>query len=127
MEQQYNWVDNDIIVTFEGTLRFEAIFEINSKIYGDSRFDKMRFQIADFSNVDNYVIDSFSPETVAIILTNLDKNAMFWNTDVKVALVLSQNTKWNEYIEMYNQAMQETNWDSKTFKSKEEALEWVEK
>ncbi len=45
------WLDNDAIVTFGGDISFHDIMQANGLIYGNIKFDRMKFQIFDYSQI----------------------------------------------------------------------------
>lgn len=84
--------------------------QANDLFIGDSRFDKMNYQICDFTDVSS--ID-FNIKEVEIISV-LDKSATHWNKTVKVAFITNDDYM-KKIIQAYTKGMQETNWSFKIF------------
>lgn len=119
MSFQINWSDNNAYVEFFNELTFKDFQEVNGLIYGDSRFDSMQFQIADFTNVNTINVTS---EEIRIIST-LELKASVWNKFVKVAHVTSVD-QLKELVHVYEDKMKDSNWEFGLFDTFEEAKKW---
>lgn len=121
MSFKLNWINNNIVITFHDELNSEQLHEADNAIYGDARFDNMKYQIFDFTHVTKINLSHAEVEIISV----LDKNATRWNNSVKVASVTSNNYM-REMVDIYTKGMRETNWISKTFDTIEQAKKWYE-
>ncbi len=119
MPNSIEWIGSNIIVSFEGTLTAKEIMEVDDLIYGDIRFDTMKFQIFDYTKIDNLAMN----ETESEVIGTLDKTASVWNKRLKVA-VISNSETINNLTDKYKKALLGSLWKVKSFTSKEEALIW---
>jgi len=119
MPNSIEWIGSNIIVSFEGTLTAKEIMEVDDLIYGDVRFDTMKFQIFDYSKISKLEINEIESEVIG----TLDKTASVWNKRLKVAVV-SDNKIINNLTDKYKKALHGSLWKVKNFTSKEEALIW---
>lgn len=115
----YEWIGSDFIATFYGDISFGDIAEANGIMYGDSRFENMKYQIFDYSKINSIDLN----HDVARIIFNLDSAATVWNHSVKVATV-TVNADFKESIEEYNKQMESSSWITKTFETMQEAIQW---
>jgi hypothetical protein len=115
----YEWLDCNIIVTFFGEISINDIIDANNVIFGDIRFDKMEYQIFDYSNIEGIDLE----EDVSEIISRLDMAANVWNSRVKVATI-TQDAYIRDLISVYNEKMQSSKWQAKTFDTVEDALKW---
>jgi hypothetical protein len=93
--------------------------EANNLIFGDMRFDTMRFQLFDYSKIEGIDLE----DDVSEIISKLDLAANVWNNRVKVATV-TPDKRLKELISVYNKRMEVSTWQAKTFDTIEEALTW---
>ncbi len=119
MSYTFVWENNDAIVAFEGQISLDDIIDANNIIIGDSRFDKMKYQLFDYSNIESLDVDNDFSKIIAA----LDSRASIWNNSVKVAIVTTDDDFRDMIIE-YDKHMNSTAWKTKTFENKDEALKW---
>lgn len=120
MSFNIEWKDSNVIVSFAKNLTFKDSYEANNLIYGDPRFDNMKYQIADFSNIEKA---EFTEDEIKIIST-LEKSSTIWNNNIKMAIVISDSVCLNFIIDPYIDGMKSTNWEIKIFKNIIEAEKW---
>ncbi len=113
------WINSNPIVTYSGVVNYETIINSNNAIIGDARFDEMKYQIFDHSQVDKLVITQKELEMIGV----LDKNSAVWNKKVKVALIF-KDIKTEERIRKYLEIMAQTQWKVKVFDNYKEAEKW---
>ncbi len=113
------WINSNPIVTYSGVVNYEIINNSNNVIIGDARFDDMKYQIFDRSQVDKLVITQKELEMIGV----LDKNSAVWNKKVKVALIFN-DLKIEESIRKYQEIMAQTQWKVKVFENFKEAEKW---
>jgi len=120
MSFKLEWKGSNVIITFMDNFLYKDSFEANNLIYGDSRFDTMKYQIADFSKIAKA---EYTEDEIKIIAT-LEKSSAIWNNNVKEAIVTSDTVCISHIIAPYLEAMKETNWKIKIFKNSVEAEKW---
>lgn len=82
------WTNSNPIITYSGVVNYETIINSNNVIIGDARFDDMKYQVFDHSQVDKLVITQKELEMIGV----LDKNSTVWNKkanpeDTKAAII----------------------------------------
>ena len=120
MSFKIEWKGSNVIISFTKNFIYKDSYEVNNLIYGDSRFDTMKYQIADFSKIEKA---EFTEEEIKII-TTLEKSSTIWNNKMKMAVVTSNTVCLNFILDPYIEGMQDTNWEFKTFKNSIEAEKW---
>lgn len=116
---QYKWIDCNFIVSFLGDIGFKDIVEANNIIFGDIRFDQMKYQIFDYSQINSVDLKV----DIAEVISRLDLAAKVWNNKVKVATV-TPDPDLKKLIANYNEKMADSPWLTKTFDTLEEAMQW---
>lgn len=48
------WKNSDVVVSFNETVTYQDFYKANNLIYGDSRFERMKYQIADFTSMEKF-------------------------------------------------------------------------
>lgn len=117
----YEWTGNNLIIWFNETLSYEDVRNIDDMIYGDKRFDSMKYQLWDLSKVQ---IVHMSDKQAGAEST-LDHNAARWNKSVKVGFA-AVNKRMKEIIDQYASAYEGFKWQVKTFDNFEDTLAWCE-
>ena len=114
-----SWTENDVIITFEGEVDFHEITAVDDKLYEDPRFDKQRYQVWDFREVNTFKITPIEARVIGV----LDKNSSVWNNNIKLAAVSTDK----HIIEMtleYRKQLEDTNWQVRIFDNMQEAQKW---
>ena len=119
MNYKFKWRSSDVHVIFEGDIYFNDINQSGNRIYGDSRFDLMRYAIFDFYNVKSFNLTTDEVE----IISELDISASNWNRRLKLACIANDNFT-NEKLLLYVKLMKDNNWNTKLFNNLKEAIEW---
>jgi len=120
MSFNIEWKGSNVIVSFTKVLTYKDSYEVNNLIYGDSRFDTMKYQISDFTKIEKF---EFTEDESKIIGT-LEKSSAIWNNNMKLAIVTSPNICLSSIIDPYLETMKSTNWKIKIFKNSIEAEKW---
>jgi predicted RNA-binding protein len=113
------WKHSDIIVKFDGKLIKEDILSVDNHIYGNSKFDKMKYQIFDYSRVTEVELSEADVKMISI----LDKSSTIWNNHVRVAII-TDNVKILGLAEIYRAILIDTKWLVEIFTNFDEALAW---
>ena len=120
MSFKIDWKGSNIIISFTKDFTYKDSYEVNNLIYGDSRFDTMKYQLADFSKIEKA---EFTEDEIRIIST-LEKSSAIWNNNMKSAIVTSPNVNLSFITEPYFEIMKNTNWEFKIFENRIEAEKW---
>jgi len=92
---------------------------VNSLIYGGLRFDKMNYQLTDYTNVESVNLNA----TEVKIISTLEKTASHWNKSVKIACV-TKNDYIRNLFSVYSEELKETNWSCMVFDELDAARNW---
>jgi len=120
MSFNIEWKGSNVIVSLTKNFVYKDSYEANSLIYGDSRFDTMKYQIVDCSKIEKA---EFTEDEIKII-TTLEKSSSIWNNKIKMAVVTSDTVCLDFMLDPYFEGMKNTNWEFKTFKNIIEAEKW---
>ena len=120
MPYQIIWEGRVVRWKFFGTVTSREAVQSNMEIYGDPRFDNIRFQIADFSEVEALQFEEKDMKKVAF----LDKAAGRSNPNIHVAIIApSENTR--NLLEAYSKYSVDSPWTVTVFDSCEQADHWL--
>ncbi|MEW5774595.1 MAG: hypothetical protein AB1916_13835 [Thermodesulfobacteriota bacterium] len=120
MPYKTTWRPGGVIWTFSGVFTGEDAIQANLDIYGDPRFDDLRYQIVDISQVERFNLPNEAVETAAA----MDEAATLSNPRLIVAVVAPTGEALKA-AESYKSAMSESRWKVRIFCSMEDAREWV--
>lgn len=121
MSYKLEWVGNNVFAEFYGEAKMSEIATCNELIYGDHRFDNMKFQFIDFLKVTKFIIKNEEFEDIIL----LDKSATRWNNNVKIACVTVDELIKKLIVE-YTNALKDFGWTCKQFETIEAAKNWCE-
>lgn len=119
MSFEFTWEDNNAICFFQGSIYLNDLVESSNYLIGSHRFDSIRYLIFDLSEVERYCLDKNDIR----IISNIDKGASRWNTQIKMAIIVN-NLQGEKIVKEYIKLMSETNWEIEIFESLSEAKEW---
>ena len=120
MPYTITWMTKGVIWAFHGTITGQDGIKANQDIYGDPRFDDLRYGIVDLSKAKQF---NLSAEDVEIAAA-LDEAATLSNPRLVVAIVTVEKEAL-KFAELYKSAMTKTNWKVEIFPSMEDAEDWV--
>ena len=113
-------VTKGVLITLSVALDGDELFQVNEKIYSDSRFDNLHYQLWDFTKVSEFNVNI---EDVSKIAAH-DRAAALSNSSMKVALVAAEEMI-QTFANLYEGEMFESPWESRMFTSMDEAKQWV--
>lgn len=120
MAYKIKWLAEGVLWTFHGTLSSEDAIQANLDIYGDSRFDDLRYQIVDISKVEQFkATEEAMTETAA-----MDEAASLNNPRLIIAVV-AKKVEAIKIAELYKSAMKNSPWEVAIFDSMDESEKWV--
>lgn len=114
------WKPDGVIIHLSGEISFEENMKFNGEIYGDARFENIRYEIGDYRNVTKFNIS----EKEAAVIANLESHSARWNNHLKMAHVTNDPYMTN-LIRQYEESMADTAWEFGLFETMEEAEAWV--
>ncbi len=120
MPYDITWEPGGVVWTFHGNVTASEALRSNEDIYGDSRFDSLSYQIANFLGAQK--ID-FGESTIAQVAA-LDRAAAHSNPRIKVALVT--NLEYMTLLaDLYKVNSEKSPWSVAIFGKLEDAREWI--
>ena len=114
------WEEKGVYWKYSGILTGDDILQSNIGIYGDSRFDNLRYQLVDMLDVESFDVDTEAMEEV----TAMDAGASQTNPRLVVALVATQ-VQAKRLVELYETTTGGAPWETAIFESVEEARVWI--
>ncbi|WPJ97308.1 hypothetical protein SH580_06255 [Coraliomargarita algicola] len=115
------WRSNGIIWTYTGVLTGEDLLNSNFEIFGDERFDDIRYQIVDLTAVEKVEVTQNHMRKVA----HLDMAAARSNPRVKIA-VITTSTDGKLLSDTYDQYIEgKSPWSTQIFPTLAQAEDWV--
>lgn len=120
MPYRINWKTKGVAWTFHGTLTGQEAIQANKDIYGDPRFDDLRYQVVDISKVERFDIPDEDMEATAA----MDEAATITSPRLAVAVIATEEEAV-AVAESYKSAMSETTWEVEVFNCLEDAAEWI--
>jgi hypothetical protein len=120
MPYEVKWESRGVYWRFFGRATGFEILQANLDAYGDPRFEELKYQIADFLEIESLEMDLREVKKIAY----MDKAAARSNPNVRVALVAKPET-----LEMHAKLHAEyagySPWETEVFESLEEARSWL--
>jgi hypothetical protein len=99
----------------------EELIRSNLEIYGDERFDTMKYQLVDLTGVSEFNVTRDEMLKIAAY----DRAAALSNPRVRVAVVAS-NKAIKTLTQLYNAENTSSPWETRLFDSLQEARTWVD-
>ena len=120
MSYTITWMPHGVVIRLSGEITFEENMKFNGKIYGDARFETIRYEIGDYRNVTKFHVS----EKETTVIANLERQSSRWNNHMKVAHITS-DPYMIKLIHQYEKTMANTAWEFGLFETMEEAEDWV--
>ena len=120
MPYEIRWEPAGVHWKYTGRLTGQDILQSNLQIYGDARFDDLKYQIVDLLDIDAIDAEPSHIKKVAY----LDVAAARTNPGIKVAVVTERDTL-KEWAQMYAEYSDASPWETMVFGNVEEARAWV--
>lgn len=114
------WEDKGIYWKYQGILTGDDLLQSNMNIYGDSRFDNLRYQLVDMLDVESFDVETEAMEAV----TAMDEAASQTNPSLIIAVV-SAHIQAKQLVELYETTTGGAPWETEIFESVEEARAWI--
>ena len=121
MPFQTTWRTHGVSWRYHGLLTGSELLQSNLDIFGDERFDDIRYQIVDLTGVEKIDVN----DTHMRKLAHLDMAASRSNPRVKVAVVTTSDAA-SKLGDLYNQFCEgKSPWVTQLFSHIEDAEAWV--
>lgn len=120
MPYDITWHKDGVVWTFHGTLTNQDARQANLDVYGDWRFEMIRYQIVDTTGVSDFEVESSEMDAAGA----MDTVASQYNPRVSVAVIACEE-KAVAVAEMYKSAMHGCAWDVEVFCSMNDAKQWI--
>ena len=121
MSYTTEWQQHGVYWRYLGCVNGAELIKSNLEIYGDERFDAMKFQIVDMTGVSEFKVTRDEILKIAAY----DKAAALSNPWVKVAII-TKTTSIKNLSELYEAANIESPWETRVFDSIDAALQWID-
>jgi hypothetical protein len=122
MPYQTTWRKQGVIWTYSGLLTGDELLNSNFEIFGDERFDDIRYQIVDLREVQEIEVTEKHMRKVA----HLDMAASRSNPRVKVA-VLTNKPGGKLLSEIYDKYSKDKSpWETMLFTNIEDVWDWLQ-
>ncbi len=121
MPHKTYWEEKGMLIDWSGVIDSTEVLKSNGAIYGDKRFDEIRYQINDFLKAE---FANFSDKEIQIIAT-LELQASDWNKHMKVVHVTTDPNLIAD-IRIYEKRMEASGWQFLICDTLDEARKWVE-
>ena len=121
MPYKITWEEKGMLIKWFGQATAAENIQSNGEIYGDERFDNIKYQIADFLDAD---LTKFSDKDASVIAI-LENQASIWNKNLKVAHI-TKDKEVIRLIKIYEAQMEKSGWQFMIFDNLKEAREWVD-
>lgn len=113
------WLPEGVCWKYYGDVSGEEIITASKKIYGDRRFDSLRFKLVDFLDAESLQIDSNEVAEIAC----QHKVAAISNPNIKNAIVIKDVA--NEMVNLFASFFQDSSWEVRIFDDRDEANSWL--
>jgi hypothetical protein len=120
MPYEIIWTDKGVVWEYSGLLNGADIIESNDRIYGDSRFDGLEYEIADLSRVTDFEVTDFEMRKMA----HLDQAAARTNPRIRLAVVAPEGPA-REIADAYQRYSSNAQWENAIFDTRAEAESWL--
>lgn len=119
MPYKINWETRYVSFEYFGVVTSEDIISSNQQVYGDSRFDSLRWQLVSFDKTESIAFKTSDIRLIAY----MDKAASHTNPNITVAFV-GKTKILEEVAAEYDAVSTSTNWPLLHFESCEEAISY---
>lgn len=121
MSHKLTWESEGVYWKYTGIVSGEEIIEATTGIYGDTRFDELRYKLVDFIDIESLDVT----EQEVALLAFQHKSAATYKANIKNALVIRPELSElaNKFVEFSN----DSSWPIKVFDNMAEANKWLER
>ena len=120
MPYSTEWKEKEFQATFTGIVTSQEILKMVFGFYGDERFDRIKYNLVDFTGADSLKTNEKEIKEIAY----LDMAAARSNPNIKVAIAAGHDFI-KEMSQLYAEYSDESPWQVKIFNTLEEARQWL--
>lgn len=120
MPHKTYWEEKGMLIEWSGVIEASEIIKSNGAVYGEKRFDEIRYQINHFIDAE---LANFTEKEVQII-SALELQASQWNPNLKMVHI-TKVPDLIEIIKRYEKRMEDSGWEFLICGTLEEARNWV--
>lgn len=120
MPYSIHWHDRAVVFAYSKTVTSQDLLLSNQEVYGDERFDRLRWQLVFFDEVEGV---EFSPSDIKLI-AYMDRGAAISNPNITVAFV-GESALLDEVRKIYATHAKTPAWPVTIFQSRESAWDAV--
>jgi len=120
MSVKVQWLAGGFYRQFTGIVLAEEIKSTNDLLYGDHRFDDLRYHVADFLDVEDVVINELDLK----VLAALDSAAAKSNNKIKLAIAVRE-PRLIDLVAHYKVESRADGWLVEIFDELEPAMQWA--
>ncbi|EDY83825.1 hypothetical protein VDG1235_3452 [Verrucomicrobiia bacterium DG1235] len=120
MPYRISWKPHYVIFQYYGCVTSEDIIESNKQVYGDPRFDDLRWELVNFDQTESV---AFRPQDIRLIAF-MDKAAAHSNPHITIAFV-GKTEVLDEAVKAYDSAGAHPSWQTVHFDSEDEAIKYI--
>jgi hypothetical protein len=118
MAYKLDWENNGIYWEYYGKVSGKEIVEASTTIYGDERFDTLKYKLVNFLGVESIKMDE---DEVALIAYQ-HRAAERSNPNIKNAIVIKSGSKLADKFAAF---FSDSSWDVQVFQDLDEANNWL--
>ena len=115
------WEEKGILFKHTGIATSKEGMEMIDEMYADSRFDRLKYQISDFTTVTNFQLTDAEAKIFGI----LDRTSSRWNTNRMFIAFVTQDEKFIPLVNTYFEQFKGTDWQCRIFETLDKAYDWV--
>ena len=115
------WEERGILFKHTGTATSKEGMAMIDKMYADSRFDRIKYQISDFSTVTDFQLT----DTDAKIFGILDRSSSHWNLNRMLIAFITQDEMFVPMVNTYFEQFKGTDWQCRIFETLDKAYDWI--
>ena len=119
MPHNLSWEQDGVYWKYYGNVSGKEIVETSTSIYGDQRFDTLKYKLVDFLGVDSIEMDDDELALVAYQHRSVERS----NPYVKTAIVMQPSgiKLANKFASFFSESF----WDVRVFDNIDEANKWL--
>lgn len=125
MTYKLEWEPRGVYWEYSGTVTGQEIHDASILIYGDPRFDNIRYKLVNFFNAETIDIDEDEVNMIAF----QHKAAALSNPRVKTAIVINYNTSLANnsanMLKLFISNLTASSWEVKAFQNLQDANSWL--
>jgi hypothetical protein len=114
------WKNKGLRITFTGIVIGGELVQLARGVYGDRRFDELRYHVMDFSQVESFDMTERETKNIAY----MDMAAARSNPDTSVAIVAHQDIG-RKLAQLYASYSEPSPWEIRIFDTLQEAEQWL--